>query len=256
MHQNYCDVQFCGQDQGSNQPRFTWKMVCYCVYAADVFSKSFWALLFPYKFKFCCCYPKTFSSLVRIGPVTSAGASRKCGVIVQVYGECRLWKIWYIFWLWIYSLSWLPKDVFICYRALRQRLRRHHTTVTWWTWWLHWHRCLNVASARHFPTSPLPSWSRLRHTGSLETTSATVPWTLLRSLCRSILFTAFCILQVSAASVMGASGLQCFDTVGWGCRKGIWLIQNWVVGCWHGYLSGVRCRRPADATATHCLLLH
>ena len=32
----------------------------------------------------------------------------------------------------------------------------------------------------------------------------------------------------------------------------------WVVGCWHGYLSGARCRLacgPADATATHCLLL-
>jgi len=30
------------------------------------------------------------------------------------------------------------------------------------------------------------------------------------------------------------------------------------VGCWCGYLSGVRCRLaygPADATATHCLLL-
>jgi len=31
-----------------------------------------------------------------------------------------------------------------------------------------------------------------------------------------------------------------------------------VVGCWRGYLSGARCRLaygPADATATHCLLL-
>jgi len=31
-----------------------------------------------------------------------------------------------------------------------------------------------------------------------------------------------------------------------------------VVGCWHGYLSGARCRfarSPADITATHCLLL-
>ena len=31
-----------------------------------------------------------------------------------------------------------------------------------------------------------------------------------------------------------------------------------VVGCWCGYLSGARCRLaygPADATATHCLLL-
>ena len=31
-----------------------------------------------------------------------------------------------------------------------------------------------------------------------------------------------------------------------------------MVRCWHGYLSGVRCRfayGPADPTATHCLLL-
>ena len=43
-----------------------------------------------------------------------------------------------------------------------------------------------------------------------------------------------------------------------GGRKDIWPVKNWVVGCWHGYLSGVRCRLaygPADATATHCLLL-
>ena len=34
--------------------------------------------------------------------------------------------------------------------------------------------------------------------------------------------------------------------------------KNRVVGYWHGYLSGARCRLaygPADATATHCLLL-
>jgi len=32
-----------------------------------------------------------------------------------------------------------------------------------------------------------------------------------------------------------------------------------VVGCWRGYQSGARCTlacSPADATATHCLLLH
>ena len=43
-----------------------------------------------------------------------------------------------------------------------------------------------------------------------------------------------------------------------GSRKGIWPVKNWVVGCWHGYLFGARCRLaygPADATATHCLLL-
>jgi len=35
-------------------------------------------------------------------------------------------------------------------------------------------------------------------------------------------------------------------------------VKNWAVGCWRGYLSGARCRLaygPADATATHCLLL-
>jgi len=31
-----------------------------------------------------------------------------------------------------------------------------------------------------------------------------------------------------------------------------------VVGCWHGYLAGAKCRfayGPADITAAHCLLL-
>ena len=43
-----------------------------------------------------------------------------------------------------------------------------------------------------------------------------------------------------------------------GSRKGIWPVKNRVVGCWCGCLSGARCRLaygPADATATHCLLL-
>ena len=54
---------------------------------------------------------------------------------------------------------------------------------------------------------------------------------------------------------------MCVPSVLWRCwlgdRKGIWPVKNWVVGCWHGYLSGARCRlaySPADATATHCLL--
>jgi len=35
-------------------------------------------------------------------------------------------------------------------------------------------------------------------------------------------------------------------------------VENWVVGCWRGCLSGARCRfayGPANATAIHCLLL-
>ena len=37
-----------------------------------------------------------------------------------------------------------------------------------------------------------------------------------------------------------------------------WAPVYLVVGCWRGCLSGARCRLaygPADATATHCLLL-
>ena len=44
--------------------------------------------------------------------------------------------------------------------------------------------------------------------------------------------------------------------VGW--QEGHLACKNWVVGCWCGYLSGAMCRLtygPADAIATHCLLL-
>jgi len=43
-----------------------------------------------------------------------------------------------------------------------------------------------------------------------------------------------------------------------GGRKGILPVKYWVVGCWHGYVSGSRYRfayGPADAIATHYLLL-
>jgi len=36
------------------------------------------------------------------------------------------------------------------------------------------------------------------------------------------------------------------------------VCKNWVVGCWRGHLSGVRCRLAyglPDATTTHCFLL-
>ena len=41
-------------------------------------------------------------------------------------------------------------------------------------------------------------------------------------------------------------------------QEGHPACKNRVVGYWCGYLSGARCRLaygPADATATHCLLL-
>jgi len=47
-------------------------------------------------------------------------------------------------------------------------------------------------------------------------------------------------------------------TLLFGWQEGHPACKNWVVGCWRGYLSGVPCRfayGPADATATHYLLL-
>jgi len=44
--------------------------------------------------------------------------------------------------------------------------------------------------------------------------------------------------------------------IGW--QVGHLACKNWVVRCWHGCLSGARCRfayGPADTTATRCLLL-
>jgi len=43
-----------------------------------------------------------------------------------------------------------------------------------------------------------------------------------------------------------------------GGRKGIRPVKNWLVVCWHVFLSRARCTfayGPADATATHSLLL-
>ena len=51
--------------------------------------------------------------------------------------------------------------------------------------------------------------------------------------------------------------INTLPSVLWHCwlggRKGIRPVKNWVVGFWHGYLSGARCRLahgPADATVS------
>ena len=43
-----------------------------------------------------------------------------------------------------------------------------------------------------------------------------------------------------------------------GQQEGLSAFKKLIGGCWRGYLSGAMCRLaygPADATATHCLLL-
>jgi len=77
-------------------------------------------------------------------------------------------------------------------------------------------------------------------------------------------FWLFCftfILPPCAFETVSAIYLT-LNVYSWRCwlggREGIRPVKIRVVGCWHGYLSGVRCRLaygPADATATHCLLL-
>ena len=71
-----------------------------------------------------------------------------------------------------------------------------------------------------------------------------------------------CLLQLMRLLLTFVSGEVWSDmpSLLWRCwlggRKGIQPVKNWVVGCWHGSLSGARCRLayvPADATATHFL---
>ena len=88
-------------------------------------------------------------------------------------------------------------------------------------------------------------------------------------------FICSCLLQSHFSNVLSTSLIRVLGwwlmiltyfssvhSVLWRCwlggRKGIRPVKNWLVGCWHGYLSGARCRLaygPADATATHYLLL-
>jgi len=51
--------------------------------------------------------------------------------------------------------------------------------------------------------------------------------------------------------------LQCFDAVGWASEEHP-ACKNWLMRCWHGYLSGARCKwyayGQADATSTRLSL--
>ena len=92
-------------------------------------------------------------------------------------------------------------------------------------------------------------WSKCRHV-----TLIIIEWSTCHGrLCVIIMINSH--VTVTVPSVLMPSVL-------WRCwlggRKGIRPVKNRVVGCWCGCLSGARCRLaygPADATATHCLLL-
>ena len=63
---------------------------------------------------------------------------------------------------------------------------------------------------------------------------------------------AFIVQQLASVSAFSALTLLV------GRQEGHPACKKTVVGYWRGYLSAARCRLaygPADATATHCLLL-
>jgi len=108
--------------------------------------------------------------------------------------------------------------------------------ITLWVWWTHekWEHVLSFCWSL---SSQLSTFSSSPCSTSRPTPTASY----IVSICHGLL--SICCL--SGPSVLWRCQL--------GGRKGIWPVKNWVVGCWHGYLSGARCRLaygPADATAT------
>ena len=75
---------------------------------------------------------------------------------------------------------------------------------------------------------------------------------LKERLCQYQLVTVICVNNSAVClSVCAFSALTLWQEGHLACKKR-------VLRCWHGCLSGARCRLaygPADATATHCLLL-
>jgi len=77
-----------------------------------------------------------------------------------------------------------------------------------------------------------------------------VPWsTHVRCLSSKVYMYIFCFHTVNDAvgDSRFATDRLCLLWRCWlGDRKGIWPVRHWVVGCWHGYLSGARCRLAYD----------
>ena len=76
----------------------------------------------------------------------------------------------------------------------------------------------------------------------------TFPLLLFFHLCSSVINRPSSILfSVCVCMIMPSVLWRCWL----GGRKGVRPVKKWVVGYWHGYLSGARCRLacgPADAT--------
>jgi len=101
----------------------------------------------------------------------------------------------------------------------------------------------------------LPSSSESTQWQSITSMQSTEPTTQMKETVhwakRICLYIYFAIIVYHTTSFSALTLLV-------GRQEGHPACKNWVVGCWRGYLSGARCKLaygPADATATHCLLL-
>jgi len=120
--------------------------------------------------------------------------------------------------------------------------------------------CTSLQTDNHTSTSPLNIYRpdalpAAQPTASKHWRQSTGCWFV------GLLTLASGLKNVKTAQQTVAVFQQTFAVL-WHCwlggRKGIRPVKNWVMGCWHGYLSGVRFRfayGPADATTIHYILL-
>jgi len=130
----------------------------------------------------------------------------------------------------------------------------------WKTWfWVSMSATLKVKVMPNLATWTIPLCRRdpsLRHMQPLCCLSRTKDGKVF------LLYSAVERVCSHLCNIIGTVLNSTVPSVLWHCwlggRKGIRPVKNWVVGFWHGYLSGARCRSAygsADATATHYLVL-
>ena len=121
------------------------------------------------------------------------------------------------------------------------------------------------ATARYIPGGPMAamSWTSASCIADMSLRSYQVQWS---SHCRNSSIGGWAPYSSRAGMFRSSTNTTCHTTrfsisipyKAAGRQEEHLACKNWVAGCWHGYLSEARCRLiygPADATATHCLLL-
>ena len=113
---------------------------------------------------------------------------------------------------------------------------------------------INILAMNCFASVFLYAWHCLNSVSTLSCCNFNILLLVLINFGTTLEIWLYCIIFYCDVSGLPSVLWHCWL----GGRKGIRPVKNWAVGCWRGYLSGARCRLaygPADATATHCLLL-